>query len=371
MFVDDEPNVLDGLRRLLTHQKRIWDMTFVDSADRAYDKCLEKEFDVVVSDVKMPQKDGFGLLRDLRSNQRTKDIPFVILTGLNEKGIKKRALNMGAVDLLNKPAEVEELTARLNCSLRLKSKIDQFKSCNRILEEAVKERTLALTKSQVDIILRLGNLAEIKEKDTEGHGVKVACYSRIIAQSMGLDKVFIDRLFLSSPLHDIGKVFVSQKILFKKDILSFEEWTQLHEHCIIGEKILIKKIEGISSFYSLHGLGVHYDFDPQSNPYLEMASFIALTHHEWWNGKGYPQGLAGKEIPLESRIVALADVYDELTSNRPYRAALSDDEALFRIRKNIGTQFDPEVSTFFEISIDEIRSCKNLFREEKDVQKSG
>ncbi len=373
LFVDDEPHILDGLKRLISDQRKVWNMTFAVGVDAALSKINECEFDVIVSDITMPGKDGFYLLKTIRETPKTKDIPVVILTGLNDTETKKRALDSGATDLLNKPVDREELLARIRNSIRLKSYLDQIKSNNEKLEKTVKERTKDLMKSRLDLILRMGQIYEYRNRDMGSHGIKVACYARVISENLGLEKKLIDKIFIATPLHDIGLIKVPDSILLKKEILTFEEWDLLREHSKLGEEIIAKKIEGISSFYSIGGLGVGYDFDPKSNPLLSMASNIALTHHEWWNGKGYPNGLSKKDIPFESRIVALADAYDELTSKRPYRDAIPEDVALDKIRKSIGVQFDPEIYTGFDKSIEQLSSIRKKFLEEEkgEVKSDG
>ncbi len=305
LFVDDETHILDGLKRLISDQRKVWDMAFAVGVDEALSKINEIEFDVIVSDITMPGKDRFYLLKTVRENAETRDIPVVILTGLNDTETKRRALDNGATDLLNKPVEREELLARIRNSIRLKSYLDQVKSQNEKLEKMVKERTKDLMKSRLDLILRMGQICEYRNRDMGSHGIKVACYSRIIAENLGLEKGLVDKIFLATPLHDIGLIKVPDSILLKKEILTFEEWDLLREHSKLGEEIIAKKIKGISSFYSIGVLGVEYNFDPKSNPLLSTASKIALTHHEWWNGKRYPMGLSKTQIPLESRIVAL------------------------------------------------------------------
>jgi putative two-component system response regulator len=368
LFVDDEENILQSLKRALFQQRQIWELSFADCVDSAVKKCQTENFDVIISDISMPGKDGFDLLRKLHNDNKTKDIPFIVLTGKSDIEIKKRALLMGATDILHKPFDNLELMARLQNSIRLKSHIDKIvkNACN--LEKAVKEKTEELSKSHLDMILRLSNLSEIRDRTMGNHGVRVACYARLIAENLGLSQNFIEKLFLSSPLHDIGKTFIPQKILKKTGVLSFEEWEGLREHCILGHQILNKKIDGISAFFSFKGNKYQNHYDPNLNPFLKTASEIALNHHEWWNGKGYPNKKMGDEIPLEARIVSIADCYDELTFDQPYQPAISDTEALKLIRENIGTQFDPEVSIGFEKGIKKITSFKNqFFSKEKSI----
>ncbi len=361
LFVDDEPNILDGLKRLLHGLQGEWDLTFAGSVDEALQRTAETDFDVIATDITMPGKDGFELLRILRNTGKTKDVPIIILTGLNQKEIRVRALDHGATDLLNKPVDREDLLARLRSSIRMKSYQDEIRAHSATLEKKVRERTWELAESRRDLILRLANVVEYKDKNMGSHGLKVGCYARIIAQSLGLDNLFLERLFLAAPLHDIGLIAIPEKILWKSDILTFDEWGLMREHCLIGHEILSGLIKGVALFHSFGGGKSGKGEQPDRNPILRMASSVALTHHEWWNGKGYPKGLEGEAIPLESRIVTLADAYDSLTSDRPHRKALSENEALTRIRQKIGEQFDPEVYVAFDKSLQKFRSVQQQF----------
>lgn len=226
-------------------------------------------------------------------------------------------------------------------------------------------------KSQLEFILRMGQINEYQERDMGGHGIKVACYSKIIGESLGLDKDVIEGIFVTTPLHDIGLIKVPNNVLLKKEILTFEEWDLLREHCRTGEEIISKKIVGIRLFYDLGGFDFDPRYNPETDPFLMLASKIALTHHEWWNGKGYPNGLSKEQIPFESRLVSLADAYDELTSKRPYRDEIPEEEALEKIKKSVGIQFDPDMYEGFEKSIPILNSLRKKFleNEQSDSEK--
>ena len=364
LFVDDEPAVRDGLRRALRDHRQVWDMTFAGGVDEAMEKNLEICFDAIVTDITMPEKDGFELLRLIRNTEQTKDIPVIILTGLGEKSLKKKALDMGATDLLNKPVDREELLARLRSALRLKSYQDEIKSYNATLEKKVAERTKALTDSHLDIILRLGKISEFRDQRMGNHGLKTAYYSRVIGKTLGLEKNILETLFLSSSLHDIGKFIVPEKILLKPGKLTFEEWGMMRQHCEVGASLLGGKAEDQRMIHSLEQDNTAPSRGTYENPLLKMAATIALTHHESWDGKGYPNGISGDNIPLESRIVALADAYDDLTSERPYKTQTSEERTLTLIRMKVGSQFDPEVYSAFDKSLEELRGIQKVFSEQ-------
>jgi putative two-component system response regulator len=217
--------------------------------------------------------------------------------------------------------------------------------------------------SQLELTLRMGQIYEYQDRDMGGHGIKVACYSKIIGESLNLDKDVVESIFVTTPLHDIGLIKVPNSILLKKEILTFEEWDLLREHCKTGEEIISKRIEGIRLFYEIGGLEFDPNYDSKADSFLSLASKISLTHHEWWNGKGYPNGLSKDQIPFESRLVALADAYDELTSKRPYRPGIPEEEALNKIKKNVGIQFDPELYAGFEKSIERLSALRKKFLE--------
>ena len=364
LFVDDEPNVLDGLRRMLRAERDRWDMSFVDGVDPALDELRAADFDAVVSDVNMPGKDGFSLLAEMRTDERTRDIPVIILTGRSEGDIKRQALDLGAADLLNKPVDPQDLIARLRSAIRLKGYQDELKDQNAVLERKVEERTADLVDSRLDIIWRLGKAAEYRDEETGNHVMRVGCYCRVIAEKLGADHGFVEMLLLTSPLHDIGKIGISDAILLKRGPLSEDEWNVMRRHCVIGAEILREDSKVMNAFLVWRGGRTCGHNGNGQNPILKMASSIAMTHHERWDGAGYPAGLAGEGIPLESRIVALADAYDALCSERPYKPALSEAEALSVIHDEVGRHFDPAISAAFEESIRELRAIRTELSDE-------
>jgi putative two-component system response regulator len=364
LFVDDERNVLDGLRRILRAERHLWDMTFVDSADQALDAARAADLDAVVSDVNMPGKDGLALLAEMRANEKTQDVPIIILTGRHESDIKRRALNLGATDLLNKPVDPQDLIARLRSAIRLKVHQDRLKGQNALLEREVEQRTADLVQSRLDIIWRLGKAAEYRDEETGNHVVRVGCHCRVIAESLGADREFIETLFLTSPLHDLGKIGIPDAILLKRGPLTADERNVMRRHCAIGAKILRESSRVMNAFLAWRGTHTRNPEDRSQDALLKMASLIALAHHEWWDGSGYPAGIAGEQIPLEARIVALADTYDALCSERPYKPALTETEALRIIQSEVHRHFDPGVHAAFEASIPEWRAIRSELRDE-------
>ncbi|MBN1510942.1 MAG: response regulator [Phycisphaerae bacterium] len=350
LLVDDEPEALRGLERVLSTEPSGWAVCTAGSADEALARMREADFDAVVTDVRMPGRDGFWLLEAVRNGPDTGNVPVIIVTGRNEDETKRRALELGAVDLLSKPVHPQDLLARLRSAVRLKAYEDQLRDQNALLERKVAERTAELGDSRLDIIWRLGKAAEHRDEQTGNHVVRVGCYSRVIADALGMDRASAETLFLASPLHDIGKIGIPDRVLCKRGPLTDDEWRIMKQHCAIGAEILREDSRVMRLYLAWYGNRDGRRPEPARNPLLQLASSIALTHHEWWDGTGYPAGLAREQIPLVSRIVALADTYDALRSERPYKPALSEDQTVHIIRDECGRHLDPEVCAAFEDS---------------------
>jgi putative two-component system response regulator len=361
LFVDDEPAVLDALRRILHSQRDEWELTMVTDGRVAIQRLDERPFDAAVVDVRMPGVSGLELLAWLQKSDRTRDIPVVVLTGVADRNLKRKALELGAADLLNKPLDAADLLARLRSVLRLKSYRDELKARNQSLERQVEERTLELYHSRLDIIWRLGKVAEQRDEDTGNHVIRVGFCSRVVAEAMGMNHGFQESTFVASPLHDIGKIGIPDRILLKRGSLSPSEMATMKQHCRIGERILREDSLVRKAFFYGRAVNSQFAAGEESNPILDVAAEIALTHHERWDGKGYPRELAGEEIPLVSRIVAVCDVYDALTSTRPYREAHPEQRALEMMADECGKHFDPDVYRAFLEALPKIRSVRGRF----------
>jgi len=354
LFVDDEPYCVQGLRRLLHQYCPEWQTCSGQSVDEALENIARVSFDAIVSDIRMPGKDGFELLRILKSTPKTQDIPVVILTGSGETTLKRKALEMGAADLLNKPVCAEDLLARLRNVLRLKDAQDELKLQNETLDRKVRERTAELEASRRDVIWRLGLAAEYRNEETGQHILRVGCFSRILAEELGMTADYVETILLASPLHDIGKIGIPDAILLKQKSLNDEEWSIMKNHCQIGASLLCKTPKSSEDYWFKSG-GITAVVST-GNPILRMAAEIAMTHHEKWDGSGYPCRLAGEAIPLSGRIVSLVDVYDALRSERPYKMSFSEETSVEMILEQAGRQFDPMVCTAFEKRREQIRA---------------
>lgn len=370
LFVDDEPNILKGLKRTLLGQKKIWDMHFATNANAALDVLLSKPFDVVVSDVSMPGRNGFDLLSTIRKTDKIHDIPVLMLTGLEDNSLKRKALDLGATDLLSKPAQLEDLMARINSMLRIKTYQDQIKKHNASLEQKVTQRTTELEAARIDLIWRLGMAAEYRDTDTGNHVIRVGHYCEKIAELIGMDSTFQKKIFLTSPLHDIGKIGIPDGVLLKAGKLTSDEWKIMQNHTRIGADILLNDTLQ-QKIIEDSGNQLFENKDGYENPLLKMAADIALFHHERWDGKGYPANLKGEAIPIEARIVAIADVYDALFSDRPYKPAYSENRVMEIMRNGAGSHFDAEIFFYFENHLEIFRKIRNQFQDKESESRIG
>ncbi len=359
LFVDDDPNFLSGIRRLLRNFRDEWDLAFAESVDQAINIARIEPPDVVVSDYQMPLKNGFDLVLEMRAMPSIQDALIVIVTGVTDEAAKRKALDVGATDLLNKPINREDLIARIRNSLRLKEYQDTIRRYNEELEQRVHERTRELELSRLDIIWRLAKAGECRDEETGNHIIRVGHYSRIICERLGMQPELRNKIFLGAPLHDIGKIGVPDAILRKEGKLSPEERSVMMKHCEIGANILLESPIGLSRYLTCMGFMSEQNVNHLINPLLETAASIAMGHHEKWDGSGYPRGLSGQAIPVECRIVALADVYDALRSQRTYKPIYSLEKSLEIMRESSNTHFDPQLLPVLENSLDEIESVRS------------
>ncbi len=354
LFVDDESNVLSGIRRMLHRSGEDWDIHTAESVDLAIACVHQHQFDVVVSDFNMPERDGLDLIRSLKDSEAFEDIPVIMLTGNAEADLKRRALDAGAIDLLSKPVHQEDLIARLRSVLQLRSCQQELVKSNALLEQRVADRTNELERSRNELLWRLAYAVEARDDETGAHIARVARFTRVIASAIGLPADVVTSLYLASPLHDIGKIAIPDSILHKPDGLTDEERLEVQKHCRIGWDILMRPaiVEGSAS---------------DSNPLLECAAEIALNHHEKWDGSGYPEGLSGEEIPLAGRIVAAADVLDALCTKRSYKESIPFDDSFKTIQGMSGSHFDPEVVRACTACIDQLKTIASEQEERDEV----
>lgn len=326
--------------------------------------------DVILLDVMMPQKSGFMMIEEIRrSESKLARVPVIAMTAASEEEIRLRALNLGANDFLEKPFHIAELRARIRNNLRIKHFEDELERQNQQLEQRVLARTAELTRSRVEIIRRLGKAAEFRDDETGQHVARVGAACAIIAGRLGLPAERIELIFHASPMHDIGKIAIPDNILLKKGRLTPEEFEVMKRHTVYGAD-LFRPLGHLNWDFLSHQPTRADSFDGHDQPILQVACSIALNHHERWDGKGYPHGLAGEEIPLEGRITAVADVFDALMSDRPYKKAFSLERSLEIIKEGSGTQFDAEVVECFFASLEDISRARRFFADTAGPEKT-
>lgn len=355
LIVDDEQLNIEVVRRYL-EIGGYGNLISTDHAGQTLPLMGLNRPDVVLLDIHMPEINGLEILAAIRSDETLCRTPVVILTGSSDPETKLTALQAGATDLLQKPVHGEELLARLGNVLRVKAYHDRLHRHSEDLEEAVRRRTAELEASRLDVIHCLARAAEFRDDDTGQHIIRVGRYARIIAEQLGFSQQDLDILEPAAQLHDVGKIGISDTILLKPGRLTPEEFEMMQKHCGFGRKIIQQVPDSEVAMLRKHTeIGARI-MDAGSSPILEMARRIAQTHHERWDGNGYPLGLAGDDIPLEGRITAAADVFDALSSRRPYKPPFPLQKCFAIMEEGRCTQFDPQVlDAFFERREDIIR----------------
>lgn len=285
--------------------------------------------DLILLDIMMPDMDGFETVAQLKANPRTRQVPVIMVTSLDDRDTKQRALLAGAEEFLSKPIIRADLTVRVRNLLRLKQYSDLLTHHNQLLETQVKERTAQLEEAYRDTVLTLVRAAERKDEETGHHVRRISHYCVVLADAMALPEVGSDVIFHASPMHDIGKIGIPDHVLLKPGPLTPDEWATMQTHCALGARIL----------------------SSGTSRYTRMGAEIALGHHERWDGSGYPAGLRGTDIPMAARLMQICDVYDALRSRRPYKPSLEHAQAVDIIALGDGrTQpehFDPAVLACF------------------------
>ncbi len=358
LIVDDTPENIDVLNGILNQDYRI---KAALNGERALKIALsETPPDLILLDIMMPGMDGYEVCNRLKASAATRRIPVIFVSAKGDVADETRGFETGAVDYITKPVSPPIVRARVKTHLEL---YDQ----KRVLERQVRRRTREITHTQDVTILGLAVLAEYRDNETGGHIRRTQHYLRILAEHLRshpkfrdfLDDDTIDLLFKSTPLHDIGKVGVPDAILLKPGNLTDEEFEIMKKHTIYGRDAIIKAEEALESRY-----------EPS---FLKMAREMAHTHHERWDGSGYPEGLVGEEIPIAGRLMALADIYDALISKRIYKAPFSHGEAVRIITKGDGrvepTHFDPDVLEAFRCTSEAFREVALAYADHDDERR--
>ena len=320
LLVDDEPANLEFMLRVLEPEGYGAVLAFTDSQGAA-DRLEELDPDLVVLDIKMPRLDGYGFLARMRERDAARYLPALVITADPAPDTRRRALSAGAKDFMTKPLSPAELRLRVRNLLETRYLHEELRINNESLEQRVDDRTRELEEARLDVLYRLARAAEYRDDQTGRHTQRVGRMAERLAQVLGMQKDAFELMRRAAPLHDIGKIGIPDSILLKPDRLEKDEIAVMQTHTVIGANILA---------------GSRY-------PLLMLAEEIAISHHERWDGRGYPNGLAEDEIPVAGRIVAVADVFDSLTHERPYKKAWSVRDALLEVEREAGSQFDPRV----------------------------
>lgn len=358
LVVDDTEENLDILVEALSDEYEVSVALHGKGALEALEASLP---DLVLLDIMMPEMDGYQVLQTMKKNPAWKEIPVIFLTAMTEIQDKTRGFQAGAVDYITKPFEVLEVQERVRTQLTLKDARDYLHRENSILEERVRLRTEELQMTRDVTIEALASLAETRDNETGWHIKRTQRYIKVLAETVRdrgwyikeLTEEYIELLFKSAPLHDIGKVGIPDAILLKPAKLSGEEFEKMKIHTLLGAQ-------------SLERAGV----DLPVSDFLDLSREIALTHHEKWDGSGYPLGLKGENIPLSGRLMALADVYDALINRRVYKPPVPHMEAVKLIEEGKGTHFDPEICNAFLDAHEEFRRIASELADTDETRQS-
>jgi response regulator RpfG family c-di-GMP phosphodiesterase len=338
VLVDDDPMSLALLHHLASEIPGTRVLAFGDPRE-AEAWCRTQEPDLVITDQQMPGMTGTELVRTLREQPLLRDMPILMVTALEDREVRREALSLGANDYLLKPLDAVEAGARLRNLLALRRSTQALARHAASLEAEVVRAAEAIIAREHEAIVRLARAAEFRDWETGAHIMRVSHYARLIAGSLGLSSRDQDALFRATAMHDVGKIGVPDHILLKPSALDDLEFSIMKQHTVIGYRIL----------------------GGSASELLQIAADIALHHHESYDGSGYPEGLAGESIPRWGRIVAVADTFDALTSERPYKSEWPIGLATEYLRQKAGTRFDPECVAGFSSSLGEIGEIRASF----------
>ncbi|SCA57467.1 Response regulator receiver modulated metal dependent phosphohydrolase [Candidatus Terasakiella magnetica] len=318
------------------------DVTAISDSRKVMPLLQEKEYDLLLLDLEMPHFNGFDIIRMVRSQIDDPFFPILMLTGTQGVETRNKALKEGANDFVNKPFDQYEVLLRVKNLLQVRASFNMQKEMKEELERKVTLRTKNLEAAAQDLIDKLAMAGEYRDNQTGLHVKRVSKYARFVAEEYGLPDEVCDMIEKAAPMHDIGKIGISDDILLKPGLLDTDERAMMKKHVELGAILL----------------------ENHSSLLVQMGRSVAVSHHEKWDGTGYPTGLKGEQIPIEGRIVGLVDVFDALTSKRPYKDAWAWAEAVNYIQENSGTEFDPKLVDIFLGNINKVEDIYNQYREE-------
>jgi putative two-component system response regulator len=353
LIVDDEPINVKIVRKYL-NLEGYHNVIATSEPREVLELVVKEEPDALLLDIMMPRVSGLDILAALRADPRWTHLPVIILTAASDLDTKRTALDLGANDFLGKPLDPTELIPRIRNVLTVKQHYDCLRSYSQELEAEVLRRTAALARSRQEVIHCLARAAEFRDDDTGKHVWRVGRYARLIATELGWQGERLDVFEQAAQLHDIGKIGIPDSILLKPGKLTADEFDIMKKHAGYGQKITVTLPENEQNLLCDHTRLGSRLLEAAESPVLALAGIVALSHHEKWNGSGYPLGLAGEDIPIEGRITAVADVFDALSSKRPYKPAFDLEKCFEILEQGRGSHFDPNVLDAFFRSIDEI-----------------
>lgn len=339
MIVDDSPTSVMFLEKML-RQYGFKNILAINDSRMVIEKYMDFEPDLLLLDLVMPHFDGFDVLEQLDELNESSYLPVIVITSQNDKENKLKALSMGAQDFIGKPFDDSEVITRINNFLNVRQMQNKIKNYNQWLEDKIRENNDEITALQTDLILRLLRAAETRDFNTGGHITRIGEYAYILSQALGMSEERSQTLSDACKMHDIGKIGIPDGILLKPAKLNDEEWETMKTHTLKGAEIL----KG----------------SPSEN--IKLAEEIALTHHEKWDGTGYPNGLKGEDIPLSGRIMALIDVFDALLNDRPYKKAWDLEQTIFYIQTENGRHFDPRIVKAFMENLSKFKEIYHSFQ---------
>jgi putative two-component system response regulator len=360
LLVDDEPINIKVAQKYLS-AAGYEDFCSTTSAAEVIPLMMRSEPDLVLLDIVMPSFSGLDLLAAIRADDHLAQVPVVMLTAREDRQTRCQALELGATDFLSKPVDPSELVLRVRNVLVLKAHHDHLRTSAMELERLVTKRTAQLEASYQNLIHCLARAAEFRDDDTGRHVLRVGHYAGIIARQLGWDENAVAMIKQAAQLHDVGKLGIPDAILLKPGKLTPQEYETMQKHCGFGKKVFETLTENEQSALKKHAELGQQILAGRGSAVLDMAADIALTHHEWWDGSGYPLGLAGEDIPLAGRITAVADVFDALSTRRSYKPAFPLDKCFSLLQEGNGTHFDPRILEAFRLARAEVLAIQIRF----------
>lgn len=348
VIIDDQATTLKLLSKIIndisTAAKQITVEAFLDES-HAVSWLKYHDVDLVLLDYKLPRLDGLKIIELIRLMPQHAHVPIVMITALDDREILYKALDAGATDFLHKPIDYRECQARCRNLLKLREQQLLLQNVNKTLQFKIEKTLAEVLQREKETLHYLARAGEYRDAETGYHITRISRYTRLIADTIGMGSTFCQLIEHASPMHDVGKIGIPDNILLKPGRLDHEEWMVMQKHCLYGYEIL----------------------SGSSSEFMQMGASIALHHHEKYNGLGYPKGIAGEEIPIEARIVAVADVFDALTSKRPYKKAWPLEDAFCYLLEQSRQHFDPQCVKAFCDNRHKVTAIYNELMDERVI----